>query len=298
MSEKAERCKQWIGEAVTARVRTAREHIAAVRAEDPDGIHDLRVASRRLRAALAELKAFLPQEPRAALVERARTITQLLGRPRELDVSLALLRRGAIAVPDGSETAFTEAIAYLEEKRLAVTPDCLEAADLTESPDMDAEAAHLLGGIQVRPRDLRDAAALRLERRFHDLDAEYEAWTASGDPAQLHRVRVAFKKFRYACEVLAPCHGDGFHDLIGELKCVQEHLGDYNDGRVLALDLAALTEAEVGTEAAPATALVQAVAEWTAVHLAAFCPLAEAFFDKPHRKKLRKLFQDTRVPEA
>ena len=76
---------------VKGHVRTLREQVGPARAGDPDGIHDLRVVSRRLRASLAEHGPLFGKEERKRLRKRMRKVTQTFGKPRELDVTLATL---------------------------------------------------------------------------------------------------------------------------------------------------------------------------------------------------------------
>jgi CHAD domain-containing protein len=48
-------------------------------------------------------------------------------------------------------------------------------------------------------------------------------------PADLHPVRLASKRFRYALELFRPCYAGGLEERIEQLKSVQDLLGDCND---------------------------------------------------------------------
>jgi len=52
-------------------------------------------------------------------------------------------------------------------------------------------------------------------------------------PAELHALRIAVKRFRYALELVKPALGDGYAELHGRVKAVQELLGDHHDRVVL-----------------------------------------------------------------
>ncbi|MBM4244815.1 MAG: CHAD domain-containing protein [Deltaproteobacteria bacterium] len=73
---------------------------AAVDGRDPEGVHDMRVASRRLRAALKVFAPWLAPEDLARIAPAVRTLTRALGRVRELDVlRLRLSGLGTHATP-------------------------------------------------------------------------------------------------------------------------------------------------------------------------------------------------------
>jgi len=66
---------------------------AAIDGRDPEGVHDMRVASRRLRAALGVLAPWLPGSDLARVNPGLRAVTRALGDVREIDVNRALLAR-------------------------------------------------------------------------------------------------------------------------------------------------------------------------------------------------------------
>ncbi|MFM8410731.1 MAG: CHAD domain-containing protein [Alphaproteobacteria bacterium] len=66
---------------------------AAIDGRDPEGVHDMRVASRRLRASLAVLEPWLPASDLARVNPALRSVTRALGAVREIDVDRALLAR-------------------------------------------------------------------------------------------------------------------------------------------------------------------------------------------------------------
>lgn len=285
MGRASEVCQERIVEAITTRVRVLREHVDAVRREDPDGIHDMRVASRRLRAALSEYAAFLPKAPRGELLHEARRITRLLGRPRELDVTLGLLARYHDESDAAARAAATTLMDRLRGQRAQLAADCLEAADMAASETIDGMLRRLIEGTRPKGRSVVDEVARRLRRRFNVLTDEYGAWIDTGEREQLHRVRVAFKKFRYACELFTPYFGDRMDVVIQELKQIQEHLGAWNDGRVL------LREAGNLPDAPGMDALRAAFEEETRKHLHAFQTIAGDFFSKKRRTRLRRFFR-------
>jgi CHAD domain-containing protein len=49
------------------------------------------------------------------------------------------------------------------------------------------------------------------------------------EPQELHRMRLASKRLRYALELFRPCYGPGLRERLGALKELQDALGDVND---------------------------------------------------------------------
>jgi CHAD domain-containing protein len=88
------------GEVVARQAAAMRAHLAeALDGRDPEGVHDMRVASRRLRAALGVLGPWLPPADLARVAPGLRAVTRALGEVREIDVTrlriAALARRAS-----------------------------------------------------------------------------------------------------------------------------------------------------------------------------------------------------------
>ncbi|MBP8132529.1 MAG: CHAD domain-containing protein [Candidatus Hydrogenedentes bacterium] len=287
-------CFSFLVESLTSRVRTLRENIDTVLNEEPDGIHDMRVASRRLRAALSECAPLLPKGPRNELRRIARRVTRLLGRARELDVTLEMLAQFSAIHADAREAAAALA-RPLREERARLSPDCIEAAHLAACEDLDALLVRLFEGAHPRAGRVLEIVSRRLKRRFEALFRCYEKWMETGDREQLHRVRVAFKKLRYACELFAPFFDDNLHGCIQELRQLQEHLGAWNDARALLREAAASVSGENGPPPGMDTVCL-AFEEQLRAHLQAFHTIASDFFSSRRRRQLRRLMSAAHLP--
>lgn len=91
----------WAAAVVRMRIAVLRRELARLKSPDEDAIHDVRVATRRLRAAL---RHFRPCFPRAAVVhanDAVRSLAGLLGGVRDIDIVLQNLpaAQGAVTVP-------------------------------------------------------------------------------------------------------------------------------------------------------------------------------------------------------
>jgi CHAD domain-containing protein len=89
---------------------------AAIDGRDPEGVHDMRVASRRLRAALGVLAPWLPGSDLARVNPGLRAVTRALGDVREIDVNRALLARARTRATPVREVAIEDVDARLARR--------------------------------------------------------------------------------------------------------------------------------------------------------------------------------------
>lgn len=218
---------------VTGHVATLRSQVGAVRRAEPDGIHDMRVASRRLRAALNEFAPFFERKARVRFAKRIRSVTRRLGQARELDVTLGLLRDWRPDLADATAEAVEHLHEELYSQRIAAAPSIQRAAAGVESPDFEEALRALFENRPPATRCYREAGSLRLTRRLENLSGFHLKWVDSRREEALHRLRVRFKKLRYASETYAPLYGAALKPFIQRLKEAQGSLGQWNDQRIL-----------------------------------------------------------------
>jgi CHAD domain-containing protein len=215
------------------RVRTLLSQTALARKHDPDGIHDMRVASRRLRTVLGEAGPVFGAREIAAFLEAVREITRLLGVARELDVSIGLLDQRKGGLRGAERLAAVRTLAHMRALREAESANVESAADLAESP----EFAVLLAALEDSQRSTASCHLERgekgMRRRLRKVVKAHAIWRASGEPEDLHLVRIAFKKLRYTCELYETVYGEPLAKYIKQVKQAQEALGVWNDDRVL-----------------------------------------------------------------
>jgi CHAD domain-containing protein len=212
-----------------------------------DTVHDLRVASRRLRAFAATFRDALGKKTRARLEKRLKRVTQTVAPLRDLDVLIALveerhgratsdLERASLeylleALHERRSVAASRAETRLQEQSLAVVSDLVRSAardvlaGLSREEDQRAYAGTLLEGL-----------VLSAAEQEPPLDGEEHA-------EQLHRLRIALKELRYALEFLEPVLGAHFGDLYARAEALQELLGTHHDLTVLAEIVAESSEA-------------------------------------------------------
>jgi triphosphatase len=283
-----------VREGVAAVARACIDHIvanvdSAHHGADPEGVHQLRVGIRRLRAALAIFRDAIPEEERAGLSEDLRWLQRELGPAREWDVLIEETIRPAakrLAAPD-----MDALIALAEEHRVQGYERAREALNEARYTDLllrlesyidahrgngNGSAQRVNGEAGTLERPLpefaaevlhaRQAKTQKLGRQIRKLDLE-----------ALHKLRIRVKKLRYATEFLRDLYANkAAKRYIASLKELQDTLGKVHDGAVAAAHVEAL-EAVAGPRAVRAAAALQG---WIAANL------------KRDRKRLVALWHD------
>jgi CHAD domain-containing protein len=222
-------------EAWTAAARALREAWPGVVAGDASAVHRARVATRRLREALAVLA--IERRSVRRLRRDLRNVTRALGPVRELDVTLGLIVRLLHDEPDlegALETTLVQLMARRARRRLRLmrVTDEVDVAGLlarVRALDVPADAVHR----SRLPVD-RDGVRRRIgDRAAHLLEA-IAAAGALYAPDPLHEVRIALKKLRYALELGRAARIPNAARQATALRRYQDLLGEWHDWQMLA----------------------------------------------------------------
>jgi CHAD domain-containing protein len=200
---------------------------------DAAALHQARVASRRIREALA-----LVTRPSRKLMRQVRTVTRALGPVRELDVALILLDEldHSGGVPRQALTRLRQAVRSERERmfedmrrRLRGSSDL---AKLRKRALATTGRSGRTGGRVSDPQRL-ERAQQRAGRRAGRLRAAMENAAGMYLPDRLHEVRIAVKKLRYALELVRELSGSRAMARVRTLKRAQDLLGRMHDLEVL-----------------------------------------------------------------
>jgi len=213
--------------------------------DDVEDVHQMRVATRRLRAFLRSAREALEGGWGEPLRDELRWLAGLLGAVRDLDVLLAYLRREADGLDPAEREAFSPVFAELEEERERARGVLLDGISgeryfalldrieaVAAAPAVTAEAPELSAIFAAELRRLRRRAGSRLASR-------------DASDVELHDARIRTKRARYAAELAGPALGDPGRKFVAAAKDLQDVLGEHQDA-VVAEDriraLAARTE--------------------------------------------------------
>ncbi|MCK6211830.1 CYTH and CHAD domain-containing protein [Georgenia sp. EYE_87] len=221
------------------------EQVAALKEADPgvrrdaeDAVHQMRVASRRLRSALKTFRPVLDRARTDVVRGELRWLAHALGDARDTEVLRARLRemldrdghepdRDAAAARVDTELgtrydrAHREVLSDLDSPRYFRLLDELDA--LVAAPPLTEAAGR--PAREVLPRTARKA--YRELRRLHHRAREAES--AEEHETLLHEVRKAAKRARYAGEALRPAFGRDAKRFAAAMEEVQEVLGEHRD---------------------------------------------------------------------
>jgi triphosphatase len=212
----------------------------AVLSAQPEGVHQMRVAVRRLRSAISSLKKFIPPEDIQWVTEELRWLGGTLGPARNLDVFAAeLLPAARTELPD--EPGWDDLGAALDRLRAAEYDQIREAI---LSQRYTASMLRLLrwfeaaGWRRHSASDGPDAfpisgiAPAVLDRRWRKVSQRGKGF-GSLVPRERHKLRIAVKNLRYTIELFGTLFDrDGLDRFVGHLKLFQGDLGYANDVRV------------------------------------------------------------------
>jgi len=278
-------------EAVETQAAVMRNMAKALRAEDADAIHDVRVASRRLRSALSEYGSLFDQKLAADFRERVRNVTRSLSESRQLDVSLALARELAAKAKGPERAAARHLATSLAAQRKALSPAVKETAAAIKAAEFKDAYAAMLATLKPKKRCVYVRASARMLKRFERVLEARQEWEKSRDNAHLHRLRIELKKFRYTCEIFRKVYGKPIEDLIIRLKKAQEGLGTWHDWFALS-EYASAMAAEASANEAPGYKTLQTKLNRKQASLVQrFERQSKQFFSKENRKQVRAMLK-------
>jgi CHAD domain-containing protein len=209
--------------------------LAGTRAdEDPEHVHQLRVATRRARAAVDLFDDCLPGRLVKALRRRLRHIRRGAGQARDSDVLLASL--AALPRPAGWEVLGVEAFrgATLARRgQSLVQMTSFWERDRRKLGRQLARVVRRLRGHRGGEDGLTTAGLGRKAVLARLDELEWGASEPAAGFARLHQVRILGKQLRYAMEVFADCFPPPFRsELYPLVEEMQEILGQANDAHV------------------------------------------------------------------
>lgn len=216
---------------------------AALDSADIEGVHQMRVATRRLRSALRDFAPLMRKRPLKKAKLELKRVADALGAARDEDVAILALERLRSEVKDERTK---EGIGKLIEERRGKR----ERAQLGLTETL---AAAVIEDLQVRFAAAIDAATRRKKfdravsfneagrvavseslRQFCDLSRSlYEPFRIE----ELHELRIAAKRLRYAIELFTACWGKAIAPFAAEIAEMQSFLGEVHDADVWIDDL-------------------------------------------------------------
>ena len=231
---------------------------AVIKDEDIEDVHQMRVATRRLRASLQVITGVYDPELIRRYRRGLRQIAASLGAVRDGDVFLEHVTAYYAAQPAADRAQLDRLIAAVSAERAQAREQLLATLEAKRYHKLKRDFAAFLTtpgagtcespepGIIARVRDFAGSA---IWRRY-ELWRAYESVLPNAENETLHQARIAGKRFRYTLEFFADALGPNIEQALTPLIALQENLGALQDGVTARAHIAALGLADdPGTQA-------------------------------------------------
>lgn len=213
--------------------------------DDPEDLHQLRVATRRLRAFLRAGRPLLEHDWVESLRDEIGWLGRELGPARDLDVLVERFTTDLDALAAEDADVAAGLIAELEDERAAARAAVVAALSsdryLALLDRLDAAGEPPLSGVEVSLREIWRQEWKRTRKAVSSLPE---------DPAddELHAIRIRVKRARYAAELAAHELGKRGDAFVRAAKGVQDVLGEHQDSTVAEDRIRAWAERSHGVE--------------------------------------------------
>ena len=213
--------------------------------EDIEALHDMRVATRRMRAAFRVFDDHFEPKAIAPYLKGLRRTGRALGRVRDLDVFRAKIQAYLETLPKPERGSLDDLLAVLEERREVARQRMIAYLDgdkyhrfverfdeFVETEGMGSLAVAPDGG-KPRPYRVCHVAPMAVYERLAAVRA-FDEWVSIPNPplTRLHALRIACKRLRYTVEFFREVLGPDTKTLIKEIVAIQDHLGSVQDAVV------------------------------------------------------------------
>jgi CHAD domain-containing protein len=206
--------------------------------DDPHDVHQMRVATRRLRACLESTAPAYRDKAVVNLRKRLRRLARALGEVRDRDVLLIRLhhdRDESESQRDAIEATIERVQAERDEAHAALLKELDRKRTARLLADLHAFLACPLAEIAAPDGDLpllvRHYAGSAIWREYEQV-RRFETALSDASSERLHELRIACKHLRYTLELYEPALGEDARQLIKGVTAMQEHLGDLHDADV------------------------------------------------------------------
>jgi CHAD domain-containing protein len=215
----------------------------ALETSDVEDIHDLRVASRRLREGLACFAPCYPPADVKRLARKTRQITRLPGDIRNADEALIFWGSLTDRLDENVRFELEQLIGTLRESRKKLLRKLNNGLRKLSHPSLRDQYLRIINSpaIFTQPVDgidlfapLAGFARSSIGERLEDVMKFLPVARKTGEVEAQHLLRIAVKHFRYRMEILAPVIGVRYTELHDVVKGYQDVLGTMHDLDVFA----------------------------------------------------------------
>jgi CHAD domain-containing protein len=202
---------------------------------DPEGVHQARVAARRMNSDLKTFKPLLAGDWAGHLRGELRWMIDALGAVRDCDVLAMKLGEVAARHPEIDPAAAERVLHQVDLQRRASRRRLLRCLGDDRAVRLFDELVAVAASPTTRRRAERPAYKVMpklVRKHWNRLERAIDALDRHPTPAELHAVRILAKRLRYATEAVAPAAGKPARKFAKQAARIQDALGDLNDASV------------------------------------------------------------------
>lgn len=208
--------------------------------QDIEALHDMRVATRRLRVACRVFKKTFGKKVLAPFCDQLRQIGTDLGDVRDFDVFIEFVEACRRDQRAHRPAGFDGILAHLRQERDVSRARLIRQLNSTRYAAFKRRFNVWLDGsgdgAAERPkagrRTIRRAAPALLDRRLSKVMAYRKRLDDHPSPEVLHTLRIACKRLRYTAEFFRDCYDERLDSLIARMVELQDLLGRFHDADV------------------------------------------------------------------
>lgn len=255
LDEPAERAARVVAIGLLHRATKARSRLD--HATDPDALHDLRVAVRRLRSWLRSWRPWLRGSTPKKALRRLKNAARITGASRDAEVHIEWLRAQRGALSARQRHGLSWLIERLEEEkrendRLVATKGAraFDRAQETLARKLPFYLARIDSDGAEPPRRFAHVLAELLRAQAGVLARRLASIEDDDDADHIHRARLTGKRLRYLVEPIAE-FVDGGAQLVEHLTRLQDALGDWHDMHAFSSAIVDASETAAADRPAP-----------------------------------------------
>lgn len=211
-------------------------HETAMDWTDPEGVHSMRVASRRLRSALRDFMPYVRKRPLASVLKELRHIADALGGVRDQDVAIKALEEMVKHAPSEFSAVlqqFFDTRKQLRDQAREKLKAILERSELKELETdfiwaVDEATAMNPTHSPQEITYLKMSQAI-IRERLKELEGLSNGLFQPFEIETLHDMRIAAKRLRYAVELFQQCWGRSIGSYAKRIARIQTALGEVHD---------------------------------------------------------------------
>jgi CHAD domain-containing protein len=212
---------------------------------DPEGVHDMRVSSRRLRGALRDFGPYLSRRRLVGPLKQIKVVADALGGVRDQDVAIIGLQKLSSIAPGEAAATLGEFVSSRDAIRKKARRNLQHTLSKTALKRMQTDFADAIEAATAKSRKRRskgakgspeityaEIAKTIVGDRLREMEKLSNGFYHPLKIAPLHQLRIAAKRLRYALELFEQCLGPGSAVFAKRVTGLQSSLGELHDSDI------------------------------------------------------------------